>query len=289
MKGQRLLGTALVALGATLWGGWALVVRPSGLPAEQVTLVSMVLMALPLPFVLRGVSFRDRRAVAALVVLGLADTGSAGLLFAALERGPVAVAVLSHYLAPILVTIAGPLLMGEPGSRRAWVAAPASLLGLGLVVWQPGGEAALVTAGIGAASAVFYTIFVFAARRAGAAFPTRVILPAHAAISIVALLLIFGGAGIPAPGPGLLHAVVGAAICGVLGTGLFFAGVTRVPSAVTGALTYLEPLTAAILGWAVFHEALGLRGLAGIALVLASGVAMATEPYRPANTEPSQA
>lgn len=281
MRGQRVLGTALVALGATLWGGWALVVRPSGLAAEQVTLVTMVLMALPLPFVLARAPFRDRGAVVALVVLGLADTGSAGLLFAALERGPVAVAVLTHYLAPILVTVAGPLFLGEPGSRRAWVAAPASLVGLALVVWQPGGGAPLVTAAIGAASAVFYTVFVFAARRAGVAFPPRLLVPAHAAVSILALLLVFGTAAVPAPGPGLVHAVVGALVCGVLGTGLFFAGVTRVPAAVTGALTYLEPLTAALLGWAVFHEHLGLRGLAGIALVLAGGVAMATEPERP--------
>jgi drug/metabolite transporter (DMT)-like permease len=280
MRGGRLLGAVLVALGATLWGGWALVVRPSGLPAVQVALVSMMVMAAPLPFVVRAAPFRDRRAVAALLLLGLADAGSVGLLFAALERGPVAVAVLTHYLAPILVTLAGPLLLGEPGSRRARLAAPASLLGLALLVWRPGEGGVLVTAALGATSAVFYAVFVFAARGAGRAFSPPALVSLHALVSGGVLLLLFGGAAIPAPGPGALHAVIGSVVCGSLGTMLFFKGVTMVPSAVTGAIAYLEPLTAALLGWVVFGEAVDAMGLAGAALMLASGVAMATEPER---------
>lgn len=282
MRGNRLIGVGLVAFGAVLWGGWAVVVRPSGLPPAQMTFVCMVVMALPLPFVLRGVTFRDRGAVAALLVLGVADAGSAGLLFAALARGPVAVAELTHYLAPILVTMAGPLLLGEPGSRRAWVAAPASFLGLGLLVWRPGGGDALITALIGATSALFYATYILAARRAGRTFPARALVPLHAVISGAVLLLLFGGAAIPAPGPGTVRAVVGSAICGGLGSWVFFKGVNLIPAAVTGALAYLEPLTAALVGWILFGERVDALGLVGVALVLASGVAMATERERAA-------
>jgi drug/metabolite transporter (DMT)-like permease len=50
----------------------------------------------------------------------------------------------------------------------------------------------------------------------------------------------------------------------------------------------LEPLTAAVVGWAAFGEAVGPAGLAGAALVLASGVAVALErePPRAAATAP---
>lgn len=282
MRGNRYLGAGMVALGAALWGGWAEVVRPSGLPAVQVAFVSMVVMAAPLPFVVRRAYFKDRGAVVALVLLGLADAGSVGLLFAALARGPVAVAVLTHYLAPILVTLAGPLLFGEPGSRRARWAAPTSLVGLGLLVWRPGEGGVLVTAAIGATSAFFYAAFVFAARRAGRAFPARALVPMHAVISGSVLLVLFGADAVPVAGPGALHAALGSVVCGSLGTWLFFAGVTMVPSAVTGALSYLEPLTAALIGWVLLGEAVDGRGLVGVALVLASGVAMATEPDRAA-------
>jgi lipopolysaccharide transport system permease protein len=124
--------------------------------------MSLLVMAGPLPFVVRRAPFADRGAVLALLVLGVADAGSVGFYFAAIDRGPVAVAVLSHYLAPILVTLAAPLLLGERRSRRALTAAVISLFGIGLLVWHPGEQMALVTAGLGAASAVFYALFVFA-------------------------------------------------------------------------------------------------------------------------------
>lgn len=70
---------------------------------------------------------------------------------------------------------------------------------------------------------------------------------------------------------------VGALICGVLGAALFFRGVTRIPAAVTGALTYLEPLVAALVGLLAFGEAIDAAGAVGVVMVLASGVAVATE------------
>jgi drug/metabolite transporter (DMT)-like permease len=280
MKRERIIGVGLVSLGAVLWGGWAAVVRPSGLPPAQMTFVTMAVTTLPLPFVIRGLSFRDRGAVAALLVLGVADAGSTGLLFTALDRGPVAVAELTHYLAPILVTIAGPLFLGEPGSRRAWLAAPISFLGLALLIWRPGGGDVLLTAAIGAASAFFYATYIFAARRAGRAFPALTLLPLHAVISSAVLLILFGGAAIPAPGPGTALAVAGSAICGGLGSWVFFKGINLIPSAITGALAYLEPLTAALLGFVLFGERVDAPGLVGVALVLGSGVAMATERDR---------
>jgi drug/metabolite transporter (DMT)-like permease len=267
----------LVALAASLWGLWSLALRPSGLPPVQQAFLALLVMASPFPLVVRRAPFADRGAVVALLVLGVADAGSIGLYFAAISRGPVAVAVLSHYLAPILVTLAAPLLLGERRSRRALAAAVASLLGIGLLVWHPGEEPSLVTAGLGAASAVFYAAFVFASHRAGRSFPAIAVVALHALVSAGVLLLVFGAEAIPAAGPGALRVAVGALVCGVVATTLFFRGVTMIPAAVTGALTYLEPLVAALVGFVAFGEALDLAGLVGVALVLGSGVAVATE------------
>jgi drug/metabolite transporter (DMT)-like permease len=267
----------LVALAAILWGLWSLVLRPSGLPPVQQAFLSLLVMASPLPFVVRRAPFADRGAVLALLVLGVADAASASLYFAAIDRGPVAVAVLSHYLAPILVTLAAPLLLGERRSRRALLAAVISLLGIGLLVWHPGQELSLVTAGLGAASAVFYALFVFASHRAGRSFPAIVVVALHSVVSAALLLLVFGAGAIPAAGPGTLRVAVGALVCGVLATTLFFRGVTMIPAAVTGALTYLEPLVAAVVGFLAFGETIDAAGLVGVVLVLGSGVAVATE------------
>ena len=277
MRGPRALGAGLVALAAITWGTWSLVLRPSGLTAVQQAFLALLVMASPLPLVVRRAPFADRGAVLALLVLGVADAGSAGFYFAAIDRGPVAVAVLSHYLAPLLVTLAAPLVLGEHRSRRALPAALLSLLGIGLLVWRPGEQVSLVTAGLGAASAAFYALFVFASHRAGRSFPALAVVALHALVSAGILLLIFGADAIPAAGPGTLRVALGSLVCGVLATALFFRGVRLIPATVTGALSYLEPLTAALVGWLAFGEALNLAGLAGVVLVLASGVAVATE------------
>lgn len=277
MRGPRAAGVGMVAAAAVLWGAWPLVLRPSGLPPVQQALVSLLVMSAPFPFVVRRAPFADRGAVMALLVLGLADAGSVVLYFSAIARGPVAVAVLSHYLAPILVTLAAPLVLGERRSRRALAAALASFAGIGLLVWRPGESMALLTAGLGAASAAFYALFIFASHRAGRAFPPAALLALHALVSAAALLLVYGAEAIPSPGPGALRVASGAVVCAVLATTLFFRGVTRIPAAVTGALTYLEPLTAALIGSFAFGEAIGWAGVAGVGLVLASGVAVATE------------
>jgi drug/metabolite transporter (DMT)-like permease len=272
------MGAGMVALAAILWGTWSLALRPSGLPPVQQAFLALLVMASPLPLVVRSAPFADRGAVVALLVLGVADAGSAGFYFAAIARGPVAVAVLSHYLAPILVTLAAPLVLGERGSRRALVAALVSLLGVGLLVWRPGEGMALETAGLGAASAVFYATFIFASHRAGRAFTPGALVALHALVSAGLLLLVFGAEAIPPAGPGALHLALGTFICGVLSTALFFRGVRLIPAAVTGALTYLEPLTAALVGFLAFGESIGWSGVAGVVLVLASGVAVAIEP-----------
>ena len=278
MRTDRAKGAGLVALAAVLWGTWSLVLRPSGLTPFQQAFVALLVMASPLPFVVRRAPFADRGAVVALLLLGLADAGSIGFFFAALGRGPVALATLTHYLAPILVTLAAPLVLGERRSRRALLAAVISLLGVGLLVWHPGQELRLVTAGLGAASAVFYAAFVFASHRAGRSFSTIAVVALHALLSAGVLLLVFGTAVIPAAGPGTLRVVLGSVVCGLVGTALFFRGVRLIPAGVTGALTYLEPLTGALVGYFAFGETIGLAGLVGVVLVLASGVAVATEP-----------
>jgi len=278
MRTDRAMGAGLVAVAAILWGTWSLVLRPSGLPPIQQAFLSLLVMAIPLPFVVRRAPFADRGAVVALLVLGVADAGSVGFYFAAISRGPVAVAVLCHYLAPILLTLAAPLVLGERRSRRALAAAVLSLLGIALLVWHPGEGLSLTTAGLGAASAVFYALFLFASHRAGRSFPALAVVAIHALLSAGVLLLVFGAEAIPAAGPGTLRVALGSLVCGLLATALIFRGVRLIPAAVTGALTYLEPLTAALVGYFAFGEAINGVGVVGVVLVLASGVAVATEP-----------
>ncbi len=272
----RALGALLVAGAACTWGLWSLFLRGSGLGGPAVTAVVLAVMAAPLPFVLRRDALRDRGALAAVAVLGLADAGNVGLYFTALQRGPIALAVLTHYLAPLLVALLAPAALGEPPSRRARLAAPAALLGLALVLGGPRG-ASLQTALLGGGSAGFYAAVVLAAKRAGRAFGPVALNALHAPISLALLLAAFGPAALPVPGPGLLRVAAGAALCGLAANAVFYAGLRRVTAQVASALTWLEPLAATAVGAVAFGERLGPPALLGAALVLAAGVWVALE------------
>jgi drug/metabolite transporter (DMT)-like permease len=270
----------MVAVGATLWGCWSLFLRPAGLSGPQSALLVMAVMALPAPFVLRRESLRDRRATLALALVGLSDAANAALYFAAVQRGPLAVAVLTHYLAPLLIALAAPWVLREPRSARALIGAPLTLAGLALLLGTPqSGLADPWTALLGGASALFYMANVLGSKVAARAYSPLAVTALHAPLSALALLLVFGRSALPpALDAPLLLAIAGGALCGLLANLLFIVGLRRIPTAAAGALTYLEPLTAAVLGLLVFGEALGPVGLLGGLVVLISGAWVASEP-----------
>ncbi|WP_141325168.1 DMT family transporter [Myxococcus sp. AB025B] len=277
---------AMVAAGATLWGCWSLFLRPAGLSWAQNAFLALVAMSLPVPLLLRGAPFHDRRATVALLVVALADAANISLFFAAMKRGPVSVAVLTHYLAPLLLALAAPWMLGEKRSVRALVAAPVTLAGLVMLIGRPDAEGGTgMTAALGAGSALFFAAIVLGTKAATRAYSPLAVASLHAPVSAGVLLLIAGTDALPtALDSATLQVLAGGAVCGLAGTCLFNAGLSRVPTAAAGALTYLEPLTASLVGWAVFSEALTPVGVAGGLLVLAAGVWVASERRAPASS-----
>ncbi len=274
---------AMVAAGAILWGGWSLFLRPTGLTGVQNAFLALLAMSVPAPFLLRREALRNRRATVALGVVGLADAANAALFFAAVQRGPLAVAVLTHYLAPLLLALAAPWVLREPRSVRALVGAPVTLLGLALLIGAPTGGLPVRTAVLGGASALFFMAMVLGAKEAGRAYSPLAITALHAPLSVVALLLAFGGDALPPSlDGGAAWALAGGVVCGLLGNSLFNAGLRHVPTAAAGALTYLEPLTAALVGQVFFHEALTPLGLLGGTMVLLAGAWVASAPRQDA-------
>jgi drug/metabolite transporter (DMT)-like permease len=171
----------------------------------------------------------------------------------------------------------------EPRSTRAVLGAPLTLAGLALVMGAPQGMADPWTAVLGGASALFYMANVLASKEAARAYSPLAITALHSPLSALVLLLVFGRAALPpALDSRILFVVAGGLLCGLIGNLLFNAGLRRIPTAAAGALTYLEPLTAALVGLLVFGEALGSLGLLGGVIVLVSGVWVASEPRAPA-------
>src|SRR6185369_9290411 len=103
-----LAGFAMVAIAAAAWGTWSLILRPTHLPATvSCPIIFLVMGLVALPGALRGPRTAwDRRTLGLVALNAGFDALNAVAFFAAIDHTTVAIAVLSHYLAPILIALA---------------------------------------------------------------------------------------------------------------------------------------------------------------------------------------
>lgn len=279
----RLLSLAAVAGAATAWGLWSLFLRPARLPSATAgALIFLVMGASALPWALRAPAIVwTRRERALLAAYALFDAANLFTFVAAIQHTTVAIAVLTHYLAPVLVAVLAPWIdrRHTPGAIPAAVVA---LAGLALVLepWRSN-DGALVGGALGAASALGYAGNVFVSRRLGASIgPARAIAyHSFGAALLTAPLALATAGALPVDGVALVAA--GAVTLGA-GAGVAFVWGARAISSTTAAtLCYLEPLVAVAVGALVFHEPMGRFAWLGAGLVLASGVYVARVGPRP--------
>jgi drug/metabolite transporter (DMT)-like permease len=286
----RLLPYAAVAFAACAWGTWGLVIRhvdaiaPGTPVALQSTLVMAVItvttgLAAIVDRVPGRASWRTRGWVA---WLGVGDAFNLLLFFAAYKL-TIAVSVLTHYLAPVFVAIAAPLVLRERMTARMAVAIGTSFAGLAVMLVPSAGAAdarsAWVSALLGAGSAVFYASNVIVNKIVAREVSTSETMFWH---GVVATPLLAGFVPLDAWGRVDAHGALflGAAtiVPGAMAGLAFVWGLRRMPAAHASTLTLLEPLVSIALGAAALGERLGLYTALGGALVLAGSLVVMIQP-----------
>ena len=125
-RGSRAMhaGIAMVTVAAASWGTWSLFLRPTGLSALVTAPIMFAVMALvAFPLTLREPPARwDRTTLLLLAANTVTDAVNVITFFGALTYTTVAIAVLTHYLAPILIALAAPRIEGT-AARGARIAA----------------------------------------------------------------------------------------------------------------------------------------------------------------------
>jgi drug/metabolite transporter (DMT)-like permease len=277
-------GFVLVTLAACGWGLWSLVLRPTGLAGtvtSPVMFAAMGVCALPLAW--REPRPRwDRHTLLLLVGNTLCDVINVMCFFTALRITTVAIAVLTHYAAPIIVALAAPRIDGvvARGARRAAIVA---LVGLVIVLepWRTPAHdtdhTAWLGAALGLASAIGYAGNVFVVRRLATRVGNARALAYHSLLAAVltAPLGACGFAAVRASDAALLAG--GAAILGCGGGLAYIAGLRLIGSARAAVLAYAEPLVAVVVGAVVWDEPLRFGALLGGALLVGSGAFLARQ------------
>ncbi|MCC7074391.1 MAG: DMT family transporter [Deltaproteobacteria bacterium] len=282
-------GSLLIACSASLWGLWSIFYRsaeraalPTVLSAEVEGIVVLGLMGVVLlPIALRDCARAPARARGdwlRLCFAGVLDGLNFLTFLLAMQRTTVAVAVLTHYLAPLVVALLAPLLLGERWRLRTFGALAAALLGLGLLLqpWaHPLSGPELSGALFGAASALCYGGSVVVQKRLVTRFSAWELGAFSKAPALLILLLVLPSAHdlVLAPAP-LAWLLAGGLLCGALPLVLFFTGLATTPASRAGVLTLCEPLVAVLAGALVWQEPLGASAALGAGLMLVAAAWM---------------
>jgi drug/metabolite transporter, DME family len=275
-----LAGVLMVVLAAASWGTWSLFLRPTGLPAHVTSPIVFVMMALAtFPMTLRAQRATwDRRTVWLLAGNTVFDALNVITFFAALQYTTVAIAVVTHYLAPILIALAAPRIDGTT-TRGTRGAAFVALCGLAVMLepWRGASDEAVLGALLGAASAFCYAGNVFVVRRLAERIGATRAMCYHAALAGLGLLpfAVGGLATVSLADLGLLGA--GSATVGATSGVVFVTGLAKIGAARAAVLTFAEPLVAVAVGALIWNEPQRPLAAVGGALVLAAGIHVARQ------------
>ncbi|NTU80252.1 MAG: EamA family transporter [Chloroflexales bacterium] len=278
-------GIGLIAGAALLWGTVGVTTQSLyQLSATNALSIGFFRLALAAPVLLLtcallyGRAWRlQARDIRVAVLLGALMAVYQVAYFTAISYTGVTIAVLvTLCTAPVIAALLGGLLLRERMSRVVALALAGALLGTGLLVGvrPAGAEAGRLVIGVlfALASALGYASITVCGRLLG---PQARPLEVNAvAFSVGALLLLAGTLPVglatsytPLSWGLLLYMGL---VPTALAYMLFLAGMRRTTATIATLITLLEPLTGALLAWALFGERLAPLSLVGATLLLLS-------------------
>ena len=272
------LGRLAVVVSAASWGTWVLFLRAAEKAGPTHAAIESVVMMSVITLVSGGVALKERAPLPrgrvlwlVIALLGVFDAVNVICFFRAYQTTSVAIAVLTHYLAPLFVTMGAPFILGERMTRRGVVGCALSFGGLVLLL-QPWHTplSSLAGAGYGTASAACYAVNIFINKKFAAQFSAASLMAWHGVVATPILaLFVPSGAWQVLQTDSLLLLLAGSFLLGAVAGLVFVWGLRRTSSNVAATLTFVEPLVAVLVGAVVFGEKLNGVAAAGGMLVLA--------------------
>lgn len=223
-----------------------------------------------------------RRNLVPLLLSGMCLGFNWVLLFEAYKYTSVAVATLSYYMAPILLILAAPLLLGERLTAKKGICAVVALFGMVLVsgVLEAGVKNATELRGIfmGLLAAVLYAGIILLNKKMEGidAVDKTVVQFAVSALVLLPYVLLAEEVSLAALTP--LSALLLLVVC-VLHTGLaylmYFGAVGKLKAGTVALFSYIDPVLAVLLSALLLKEPMTI--LCGIGAILVLGAAYVSE------------
>lgn len=286
----------MVASAATLWGTFSIFFRNAerlveadggtlGPATQSFFFFGVVLVVLgPTALKKKALKRPTRVAWTWLILFSIADAVNVLCYFAAMQRTTVAIAVLTHYLAPILVALTAPWLLKENSQKGVWTAAIFAFFGLVLLLepHKASGETSLIGALLGVGSAVLFAGAMMSMKRLGEWFSSDQVLCLHYPLGLLILYLAIPDGELVMGWKPFALLVACGLLPGTIGGLLFVEGMRRLPASRAGILTLIEPLVAVGVSIWLWQERPGPIALLGAFVILGAA-------YRVMRPKPIQA
>jgi len=275
---QRKARLSLI-LAMAIFGTIGLFVRAISVSSAELALYRAVIAAVLLSgyFLLTKTKLNlasIRKELPLLLISGMAMGVNWILLFEAYKYTTVSVATLSYYFAPVIVTVACPILFKEKMGKMQWLCFAMSTLGLALITGVgdlSAGSSHLMGIAFGLGAAVFYaSVMLLNKRIRGVSGLQRTYLQFLAAIVILLpYVLCTGGFTLGTlGGSGWVNLLIVGCIHTGLAYCLYFPSIKELPGQETAILSYIDPLLACVLSVTLLGESMTAVQLLGGALIL---------------------
>ena len=269
----------MLILSMGIFGTIGLFVRNIPLPSGEIALYRAVLAALLIGgFLLvtkQKIPFsKIKKEIPLLVLSGVAMGFNWILLFEAYKYTTVSVATLSYYFAPVIVTVACPILFKEKMIAKQWVCFLMSTIGIVLITGigdlsQGSSHLKGIAFGLGAAS-LYATVILVNKFIKNVEGIHRTFLQFIAAIIVlVPYVLLTDGVNLQSlNGKGWAFLLV----IGLVHTGitycLYFSSLKELPGQKAAILSYIDPLDAVLISVVVLNEKMTVMQIVGGLLIL---------------------
>ncbi len=269
----------MLIVSMTIFGTIGLFVRNIPLPSGEIALYRAVLAAMLIgTFLLvtkQKIPFEKiKKEIPLLILSGVAMGFNWILLFEAYKYTTVSVATLSYYFAPVIVTIACPILFKEKMSAKQWICFLMSTFGIVLITGvgdlsQGNSHIKGILFGLGAAG-LYATVILLNKFIKNVEGIHRTFLQFIAAIAVlVPYVLLTDGVNLKSlDGKSWIFLLV----IGLVHTGitycLYFSSLKELPGQKAAILSYIDPLVAVIISVVVLHEKMTAMQIVGGLLIL---------------------
>jgi drug/metabolite transporter, DME family len=281
------LGSLMIAACALSWGFIAIIVRELDMPALAIVFYRVLLSAGAIALALLALRRHEllRPPPLPVIALGVLLGAHWCFFFASIKETSVASAVLVTYTGPILIALIAPALIGERVPRVTIGALAASAAGIVLVTaWSDGGGGAVEPVGVGLAvlaALTFAVLIVLLKKYSAEVDPVTVVVYEDGVAALLlapAAVLADYELGAPEVGYLLILGVLLSAVAGIA----YVTALRSVAATTAGVLTYVEPVSAAVLAAILLGEGLTPGVVIGGAAIVAAGIAVAVRAPDPA-------